>query len=242
MNKTAIETCDLTTNPVSGCDRDCWYCYAKRGYERFHRSFKPTFHPDRLPEIGHMKGPTEANNKTRKSWIVKAFPHTWLTFVCSVSDLFAPWTLEPWRDAVLEKIREPSEDDVIFQLLTKCPSGIPDDSTFKRNVWLGVTATCQEEAPLLEDLVGVGVDIPSEGKFFASFEPLLGSIVLPIHVLDSLDWVIIGKLTGSRRVKLQGEWVDTLISQARTRKVPVFIKNSVVKELGPKYQIREFPK
>ena len=212
MNRTGIETCDLTTNPVSGCKHECWYCYARRGYERFHRSFEPTFHPDRLPEIGHMKRPTEADNARRKPWITAAFPHTWLAFICSVSDLFAPWTLEPWRDAVLEKIREPSEDDVIFHLLTKCPAGIPDDSTFHRNVWLGVTVTCQDEVGLLYDLIGPGVDIPSEGKFFASFEPLLDSIVLSDDLLESLDWMVVGKLTGSRRIKLQREWVDSLIS------------------------------
>jgi protein gp37 len=158
-----------------------------------------------------------------------------------VSDLFAPWTLEPWRDAVLEKIKEPSEDDVIFQLLTKCPAGIPDDSTFHRNIWLGVTVTCQDEVALLEDLIGSGVDIPSEGKFFASFEPLLGSIVLSDDLLESLDWMVIGKLTGSRRVRLEAEWVDHLIECAEIVDVPVFVKNSIVTELGEKYRIQEFP-
>lgn len=30
MNKTAIEWCDFTVNPVVGkCPHDCWYCYAE---------------------------------------------------------------------------------------------------------------------------------------------------------------------------------------------------------------------
>lgn len=240
MNRTKIETCDFTTSPVSGCKHGCWYCYAKRGYERFHRSFEPTFHPDRLYEIGHIKGPVEADNRWRKPWIVKAFPKTWLVFMCSVADLFAEWTQPEWCDAVLDKIREPSADDVIFQLLTKSPEGIPDDSTFPENVWLGVTVTQQSEIPLLETLVAE--DIPSNGKFFLSCEPLLGLISIPKELGELLDWIVVGKLTGSRRVPLEAHWVTSLVAQAQALNIPIFVKDSVVSELGDLYRIREFPK
>lgn len=42
MNHTKIETCDLSWNPITGCLHDCWFCYAKTNYHRFHRDFKPT--------------------------------------------------------------------------------------------------------------------------------------------------------------------------------------------------------
>lgn len=36
MNKTKIEWCDFTINPIKGiCKNDCWYCYAKKMYKRF---------------------------------------------------------------------------------------------------------------------------------------------------------------------------------------------------------------
>ncbi len=35
MNKTKIEWCDSTWNPVTGCLHDCEYCYARRIAERF---------------------------------------------------------------------------------------------------------------------------------------------------------------------------------------------------------------
>jgi len=35
MNKTAIEWCDMTWNPVTGCLHRCPYCYADRQVERF---------------------------------------------------------------------------------------------------------------------------------------------------------------------------------------------------------------
>jgi protein gp37 len=233
MNRTRIEWTDYTWNPVTGCKHDCWYCYAKRGYERFHRSFEPTFHPERITELAQLGPPS---GRERKAWIAKAYPGQWLVFVCSVADLFAPWTPQLWRGEVLERVAW-APDYVVCQLLTKSPEGIPDDSTFNRNVWLGVTVTRQEEVGLIRSLL----DVPTEGKVFVSFEPLLDSIVLSDDLLESLDWIIIGKLTGSSRVKLQREWVNELIETAEINSLPIFVKDSIVAELGEKYRIQGFP-
>ncbi len=35
MNKTKIEWCDYTWNPVTGCLNGCEYCYAKKIVQRF---------------------------------------------------------------------------------------------------------------------------------------------------------------------------------------------------------------
>ena len=34
MNRTDIDWCDVTWNPVTGCKRDCPYCYAKKIADR----------------------------------------------------------------------------------------------------------------------------------------------------------------------------------------------------------------
>lgn len=56
MNRTKIEWCDYTWNPVVGCKHGCSYCYAKRFAERGlgeygkhekGRRFEPRFLPDR---------------------------------------------------------------------------------------------------------------------------------------------------------------------------------------------------
>ena len=62
---------------------------------------------------------------------------------------------------------------------------------------------------------------------FVSFEPLLGP--LPDSIcLKGLQWVIIGKLTGSKRVKLDSYWVWHILNEARNHNIPVFIKNNIV--------------
>lgn len=54
MNKTKIEWCTATLNPVVGCSFGCPYCYAERINRRFHyvEDFtRPEFFPDRLQQL-----------------------------------------------------------------------------------------------------------------------------------------------------------------------------------------------
>lgn len=44
MNKTKIEWCDFSWNPITGCLHGCPYCYARRIAIRFGRSFKPALY------------------------------------------------------------------------------------------------------------------------------------------------------------------------------------------------------
>lgn len=86
MNKTKIEWCDSTWNPVTGCKHGCEYCYARRVVQRFGKQvpdfsgypqahgglhmlenkldsnpypflFEPTFHAYRLDEPQQKKTP-----------------------------------------------------------------------------------------------------------------------------------------------------------------------------------------
>jgi protein gp37 len=234
LNKTKIEWTDYTWNPITGCKHGCWYCYANRMFTRFHRSFEPQFHPERLMQPLFLKKPSKI-------------------FCCSVSDIFASWTKPEWRDDVLEviKICQTDRPFLTFQLLTKQPEGaIP--YYFEKNTWLGATITRQDEL----DKINVLKSCHAVTKF-VSFEPLLEEIDTEkpyshydeengepcyhwdeLADLDGIDWIIIGKLTGSRRIKLQKEWVEKLIEQARGLDIPIFIKNNV----NWHKRIQEFPR
>lgn len=50
MQRTKIEWCDYTWNPVVGCQRGCPYCYAKRIAIRFKMDFNPHLIPKRLED------------------------------------------------------------------------------------------------------------------------------------------------------------------------------------------------
>ncbi len=213
INRTKIEWTQWTWNPITGCKHGCWYCYAKKLCQRFKKvfpyGFEPHFYPERLKEPWELKKPSKI-------------------FVCSISDLFAKWTLIEWRDSVLDSIFKCPVKHT-FQLLTKNPELIPKDLRFPDNVWVGVTVTEQSEAWKIGELREVLAN-----TLFVSFEPLLGRIKPD---LNGIQWVIIGKLTGSKRVKLDYQWVDTIFGEAQVLDIPVFMKNN----LGFENPIQEFP-
>lgn len=112
MDKTKIDWCDSTWNPVTGCLHGCEYCYARGIAHRFscggekwtddklfvlnekfyaeesERSepypygFMPTFHRYRLDEYEKKKGRN--------------------IFVCSMADLFGDWVPDSWIDEVIK--------------------------------------------------------------------------------------------------------------------------------------------
>lgn len=211
---------------VTGCDHGCWYCYARKMCMRFPKlfpnGFKPSFHLERLQEPWLYKKPSKI-------------------FACSISDLFALWTLQEWRDAVLKSI-EGCPVDHIFQLLTKNPERILlndiGELFLEKKVWVGCTVTQVSELPLIESIKKVEATVR-----FASFEPLLGLIDMRhLDYLNGLDWAIIGKLTGSRRVQLQPEWVYNLVDALAVAGVPVFMKNNLFPVIPKEHITQEFPK
>lgn len=210
MNKTKIEWTDYSWNPVTGCLHNCWFCYAKKLFIRFHKSFEPTFYPERLNELAKVKKPSKI-------------------FVCSVADLFASWTNPLWINLVINKIELYPQH--IFQLLTKSPEGIDKNYIFGSHIWIGVTINYANEKRKIEELRKVRCETK-----FLSFEPLLEDI--GELNLDGISWIIIGKLTGSRKVRLQYDWVENIIKQARVKNIPIFIKNNI----KWKEKIQEFPK
>jgi protein gp37 len=193
---------------------------------RFHKSFEPTFYSQRLSDPYFLCKPTKWT--VRKKWIKQAFPDNWLIFCYSVSDLFAEWTKPEWREKVLDAIRENSQH--IFQLLTKQPQNIDINYKFPDNAWVGVTVTSKSEIKNIDHLRRLNAKVK-----FVSFEPLL-EWVNPD--LSGIDWIIIGKLTGSRKVRLDPLWVKHILIEARKKHVPVFIKGN----LGWPEIIREYPK
>lgn len=222
MNKTKIEWCDFTWNPVVGCERGCWYCYARKIAQRFPKNFpagfKPTFHPERLLEPYDYQKPSRI-------------------FVCSNADLFAPWTESRWRFEVLKYswlCTVPHQ----FLFLTKNPEFIKNIQ-YPERFWMGTTIT--NEFGENGDWVNVEhIRKVRAGVRFVSFEPLLGA--LPRNVsLEGIDWIIIGKLTGSKRVKLQFDWIWDIAQRAIAQGIPLFFKDNLQAEF-PQFSLQQFPK
>lgn len=219
MNRTKIEWTDFSWNPVTGCLNNCWFCYARkialRFKKNFPRGFKPTFYPERLIQPWRRRKPAKI-------------------FVCSNSDLFASWIPKRWRNLILAAAWCCPVAHT-FQFLTKFPELIPD-IPYPENFWIGTTVTCEnEDWKNIEEIKKVCAEVR-----YVSFEPLLGR--LPFHVsLEGIDWIIIGKLTGSKKVELDPRWVWEILAAADQLGIPVFLKNNLLKDHPEFPKRQEFP-
>jgi len=117
-------------------------------------------------------------------------------------------------------------------MLTKNPELIPNAPQYPENWWFGATVTG------VHDQWGIDAIKQVDAKIrFVSFEPLLGPIDFDSYSLEGIQWVIIGKLTGSKRVKLKNSWLIDIREECNFYRIPIFEKNN----LGLPNPIQQFP-
>jgi protein gp37 len=248
MNKTKIETCDFTWNPVIGCEHGCPYCYARPIAEKIYGSFKPRFLPERLKEPA----------KTRKPSRI---------FVTSMGDLFGDWVSDVWICSILNYIQRGDMVHHTYQFLTKNPKRLKEFNPWPPNCWVGTTITNQAD---VDERVSELLKTEAPVRFI-SHEPILervdvsrylwlysgstagpwydwtgkirfrggaiGGQMISHKPSGDLSWAIIGAMTGPGAVKPKPEWVMDLAQQYKDAGVPLFFKDN----LGFKDQPQEWP-
>jgi len=216
MNK--IGWCTDTVNPLTGCTQGCEYCYARKmayrlkgryGYPK-DDPFKPTFHFDKLAAIYGLKG------KGKR------------VFLSSMGDWFSPGVNREQVWAIIDAVRH--KPDHTFLVLTKRPDRMSEIlgemiGPMPRNMWFGVSVTCQEDAWRIRSLdSGAWTD-----RLFVSFEPLLED--LEGIDLSGIQWAIVGAESGNRKDKIipKSSWVNRLAAMAAAQGIPFFIKDNALK-------------
>lgn len=225
MNKTKIEWTDYTWNPITGCINGCSYCYARKIYKRFKRSFTPAFHRDRLFEPFDLKRPSKI-------------------FACSVSDFWGLGVDPGWREDVLDEIKACPQHT--FQILTKQPQNIEDDFEFPKNLWIGVTVTSRKDQWRIKALEEKQISNQWVNRTFISYEPMLDWIDIIGEDSPIVDWFIFGALSGGKKQpcpNIEGmisyviDWAKAGPPEFRRQ---IFMKNSLKKYWKGKL-IQEFP-
>ena len=228
MNRTRIEWCTWTWNPVEGCSRaseGCDRCYAAAMARRFHRPWgSAVFHPDRLDQPARR-----ARERERTS----ASPRD-IVFCCSTSDLWHPSVRHEWRLAVFAQFVVFHALD--FVILTKRPERIARWAIHPPNVLIGISA--ENQARYLDRWAELCCRVPRLGRCpggmrIVSFEPMLGPVDI-LHQPHLPDWVIAGPETGPGARPCDPAWLDDLADQCARASVPFFDKSS-----SPRRQ--EFP-
>lgn len=216
MNKTKIDWCTHTVNPVVGCTFGCEYCYARKINDRFQWIedwSKPKFYPERLEKL-----------KSKKPKII---------FMNSMSDI-ADWE-DGWKDEVFKVIAENPQH--IYLFLTKRLKAAYKDIRYPTNVWLGNTITRQKD--FIKEY-----GRPSGAKRFYSIEPILEPIRLPKNNIPqkNVQWVIVGAETGNRKNKVipNKGWIIEIKNQCIELGIPIFMKESLSELMGEDF-IQEYP-
>lgn len=271
MNKTKIDWCDSTWNPVTGCLHGCEYCYARRMAQRF-GGFTELEDTDLDYEkicesnIVEIEKPLKYLNdkgKIGKSAYPFFFkptlyryklnePQKWKKgrniFVCSMADLFGSWVPDSWIEEVFAACEKAPQHNYLF--LTKNPvrySLLQDKEKLikKPNMWYGNSITNKEQMEIADYETGL---LGGKARTFFSIEPLLEDITQSEYWENScgkwyMDWVIIGAETGIRKDKIAPErkWVENIVNDCEKEDIPVFMKSSLANIWGEPL-IQEFPK
>lgn len=267
MNKSKIEWCDHTWNPITGCLHGCPYCYARKMTERFSGNVRRNkMEQDNYRKIQHeghdlyildepMVNETGSNlvypfgfeptfHRYRLDTISKLKMGNNI-FVGAMADIFGEWVPDEWIRAVFDTCEQYPVHNYLF--LTKNPYRYVDLLLERRlpeasNMWYGVTVTNTAQAEAAE---AVMQDMSDEAHAFLSIEPLMEDVseALEITIANFTDWVIIGAETGKNKNKVvpKAEWIRAIVTIADDVGIPVFMKDSLIHIVGEKNMRREFP-
>ena len=262
MNRSKIEWCDHTWNPITGCRYSCSYCYAGKmtarfaGNVRLNKMAKKDYSKEVAADGGEdlyiLNSPMM--NETGKNLVYPfGFEPTYHRyrldypkklkmgnniFVGAMADMFGSWIPDSWIEEIMKVCEENPIHNYLF--LTKNPErytevGVPAGM---ENMWYGTTITCDTDASKFNYL-------PAGCNTFVSIEPLMGDIVAKHNVMfRQVDWIIIGAETGRNKNKVVPElqWIKDIVVKADYNAVPVFMKDSLVPIVGEENMRREFPK
>jgi hypothetical protein len=144
-----IEWAQWSWNPITGCEHNCPYCYArdianaKKMRLVYPYGFEPTLHPLRLLTPQTMKVPAKAKEDERYKNV----------FTGSMADIFGRWVPAEWIQAVLDQIR--AAPDWNFLMLTKFPNRMTEFD-FPKNVWAGTSIDLKARIPAAEKAFAEG--------------------------------------------------------------------------------------
>ena len=257
MNKTKIEWCDSTWNPVTGCLHACEYCYARRIAERFGGwstggvKTKENFVKQEPPELDKPLLVQRKNGKAVNAPFPFGFSPTLhryrmgepiakktgqTIFVCSMADLFGSWVPDSWIEEVFAACMSAPQNRYLF--LTKNHQRYLDLAAaeklpFNDNMWYGTTVTSPNDMFFFSEA----------HHTFISIEPMMERLFAEADISKLVNWIIIGAMTGSgsSRHQPKREWIEEVVSSADSAGVPVFMTDSLIPIIGEEKMRRDFP-
>ena len=246
MNKSKIDWCDFTWNPVTGCRRGCPYCYAHNQARRFSGDVRINATDQQLLASDGPAGKIYTllqpfkNSRGRVIPFPAGFEPTMheyrlgdvarkkkpaTVFVCSMGDLFGPFIPDEWIAKVFEACKAAPWHHYMF--LTKYPeryAALANAGKLPRrrecpNFWYGTTITKAGDRAFTPSVTF---------NTFLSIEPISGPLDAGLGSFGGTGWIIVGAETGNRKGKITPEraWIENIIEAAAITHAPVLLKDS----------------
>ncbi|GHV42976.1 hypothetical protein FACS1894187_25370 [Synergistales bacterium] len=264
MNKTDIDWCDSTWNPVTGCLHDCPYCYARgiaqrfKGFAAHQTNYRCITKPQKgSPNIvGYeLDAPLKRIEIKTAKLVNASYPfgfdptlHRYrltepakmkkpqIIFVGSMADLFGDWVPTSWIEEVFAACAAAPWHTYLF--LTKNPTRyieLAKEGLLPKQHYYGTTVTDHDTPYFWSD----------DYHTFISIEPLLRWDIIdaPRAETKPVDGIIIGAETGNRHGKVvpQKAWIDDITQCADDEGILVFYKKSLIPIVGVGNMRRELP-
>lgn len=264
MQKTKIDWCDSTWNPVTGCLHGCEYCYARNIAHRFSYEGKTLDTPAELQRtwIEDSKGSGAGNHVLR-------YPVNLLSpeYLLKGVRVPYPFGFEPTFHRY--KLDEPQKwkkgrNIFVCSMADLFGDWVPDkwiEEVFEacdrapQHNYLFLTKNPARYIELINNTdffvktrnnMWFGYSYTGkESKqwwdpdynIFASVEPILEPIEVP-----RCKWLIVGAETGRRKDKVipKREWIEQIVEDCRKYNIPVFMKSSL-SDIWGEPLIQEFP-
>lgn len=231
MNKSGIEWCDFTWNPITGCRHRCPYCYAARQAQRFCGDVRLNKTSGQIRELDNglweLEKPFRGVNGKVLPLPVGFEPtmHRYrldmprqkkksaIIFVGAMADIFGEWVPDEWIQDVIKECAAAPWHEYIF--LTKNPeryadiieyiegedSPLTDDGLVAR---FGATVTSREQLYEAYESAATWLSIePIHEDISGAFEEC--SVIFPAPYCAETprwNWIVIGAETGNRKGKV----------------------------------------
>ena len=241
MNRTKNELADYAWNPVTGCLKDCRYCYAKKSALRFASDWRRNLaERPKVQQVGAnlfaLDAPWETTNnrflnnptgfmptihKYRMDWPQKVKVGSTI-MVCTDGDLFGPWVPEDWILQVFAAAEwHPSTSTFL--------DAVPGEISEPCKPW-GASTEKQFLVRLYRnDSVRQRV-ANEEYNTFVAIEPLLGPFEGDAtKAFRKLKWAVIGAETGQNAEKVipKAGWIQDILTSADAAGTPVFMRSNM---------------
>lgn len=243
MNKSNIEWCDYTLNPIVGCTNSIDVCpirdkcYARKQSKRMYnmnpekftgyKDFSiPKFYPERLKELSKVKSGSKI-------------------FIGSMADMWCNGIKIDWIREVLIAYEEYLlNKSVVIQFLTKnIKRYIEIEKYVNKGIsfhgfWLGFTDLGQIK---LKDVQELRETFPNN-ILFVSLEPFMK---WNKEIIKLVDWVIVGGWSGRSFDENKIHELFYIIDSCLASGKPIFIKNNIssdiLKDIGVIKRLQDYP-